>query len=77
MTREDAVTKGRRLLVEGRVNVLLAVEYRIDAAVRGDSGELHRVRFDNTLGWRCSCSSRSRCSHLVATQLVFCRRGAA
>lgn len=68
MTRENATTKGHRLLVEGRVAVESAGPGFIVCAVRG-SGEFHRVTYGRG-GWACSCAARSTCSHLVAVQLV-------
>ena len=67
MTRENAPTKARRLLTEGRVVVTRIDTYRIDAQVRGDSAALYRVAY---LGgqWHCTCPARTRCSHVQATQ---------
>lgn len=68
MTRESAETKGRRLLVEGRVVVEAVDSRRIVASVRG-SGAIHQVSYEPG-GWSCSCPAPGRCSHLVALQLV-------
>ena len=68
MTRENAATKARRLLTEGRVVVHTGVTIR--ARVRGDSAREYEVRFDGTR-WHCGCPALSaRCSHVQAVQLV-------
>jgi uncharacterized Zn finger protein len=69
--RENAATKGRRLLVEGRVRVLEVDEYAgvALAEVRGDSSAVYSVSRDER-GWHCDCEARTRCSHVVALQLV-------
>ena len=69
--REDAATKARRLLVEGRLRV-----QRVDegvgtarASCRGDSGAIYHVGRENGR-WLCSCPALTRCSHVRALQLV-------
>ena len=69
--RETAAVKARRLLTEGRVNV---VERGRSALidVQGDTGT-HTVTHDPQRGWRCSCTAasyRAACSHVQAAQLV-------
>lgn len=69
-SRESAATKGRRLLAEGRVAVLLVHRGRVNAEVRGDSGLTYRCRRDPH-GWSCTCpAKRDTCSHLVALRLI-------
>ncbi len=68
--RENAETKGRRYLAEGRLHVQRVDERGIVARCRG-AGEIYRLGFDPPSGtWRCSCAALGRCSHLVALQLV-------
>ena len=68
---ENAATKARRLLTEGRVTVLRVDRDVVDASVRGDSAAVYHVSHDPTRGWRCDCPAyRSCCSHVKAVQLV-------
>jgi uncharacterized Zn finger protein len=69
--RESAHTKGRRLLVEGRVRILSANEDQgyVSAEVRGDSARIYIVTFEAE-GWRCDCPTLGVCSHQKAVQLV-------
>lgn len=69
MTRENATTKARRYLGEGRVIVLVANRGMVRARVRGD-GAVYRV--EHTYGtWSCTCPHRGPgCSHLRAVRLV-------
>ena len=68
MTREDALTKGQRYAVEGRLRVLLVHRGRIFARCHGSDRD-YECGF--TRGrWYCNCEARSRCAHLVALQLV-------
>jgi uncharacterized Zn finger protein len=71
--RENAQTKGRRLLVEGRLVVrAIRGDGTIIATCRGDSGEAYTLGYDATKKqWRCTCvEMKGRCSHLIALQLV-------
>jgi uncharacterized Zn finger protein len=70
--REDAATKARRLLVEGRLNVRRADSGGIVADCRGDSGATYRVTFDRCADeWSCPCPALSRrCLHVQALQLI-------
>lgn len=73
MARENRDTKARRLLTEGRLNVQRVdpVSRVVVAACRGDSGEEYLLGYDPRKDeWRCTCVARSKCSHLVALQLV-------
>lgn len=70
MTREDAASKGRRYLREGRVVVERVTPGElIVASVRG-AGEHHSVTWQDAPGWACTCPARSTCSHLHAVQMV-------
>jgi len=76
MSREDAQTKGRRLLTEGRLVVEAVDGRKVIASCRGDSGAEYKLGWDpRTRSWRCMCEARSRCSHLYALQLVTVRPG--
>lgn len=66
--RENAQTKAKRILGEGRVLVDRVVGDDVLARVRGD-GAIHRVEHGRR-GWSCSCAARGRCSHLLALGLV-------
>jgi uncharacterized Zn finger protein len=71
MSRESADVKGRRLLVEGRLIVDQVLGRKVIATCRGDSGEVYRLGYDTQKNeWRCTCPAKTRCSHLVALQLV-------
>ena len=67
--RENAEAKGLRYLTQGRLVITHVSEKAIRATCRG-SGELHSVGWLAGAGWSCSCSARSRCSHLVALHSV-------
>jgi hypothetical protein len=72
--REDAATKARRLLTEGRVSIEIAAvsEPFLGATVRGDSGEFYACGYElDAGGWWCSCPARGRCAHLQALMLIF------
>ena len=73
MSREDAVTKGRRYASEGRLTVTRAERDLVVAVCRG-SGAIHRCGHAPAHGWWCTCPSKSLCSHVAALQP---RRGAA
>jgi hypothetical protein len=69
-SRESAANKARRLLVEGRVQVVGVEQRGANAIVRGDSGHVHGVAFDGN-AWSCSCPSQTAsCNHIRALQLV-------
>ena len=72
MPREDAATKGRRLLTEGRLRIVTASDRHIVAHCIGDSGERYVLTCDPR-SWTCSCPALGRCSHLVALMLVTLR----
>ncbi len=67
--RENAPSKARRYLTEGRVVLVTVTTEAVAAVVRGDAA-LHRVDYDGRRGWRCTCPALGRCSHLLAVGLV-------
>ena len=67
--RENAEARGRRYLGEGRLPVLHVASNVVRATCRG-SGEVHTVVWTDGGGWRCTCPALTRCSHIVALQLV-------
>ncbi len=73
MTRENAQTKGRRYLAEGRLIVTVANSHAVSAICRG-GGALYQLGFGRG-GWACTCPAKSLCAHLVALQLVTAPRG--
>jgi uncharacterized Zn finger protein len=66
--RENARGKADRLLLEGRVQVVRLDERGCLALVRGDSGQIRRVRYEKA--WTCDCPALGYCSHAMATALV-------
>lgn len=71
--REGAYAKGRRYLTEGRLILTKVDGDDIRSTCRGDSGEVYRQQ--HYAGrWFCSCPAKTRCSHVVALQLVTVRR---
>lgn len=70
--RENAASKGRRLLLEGRVRVLQVSDDEgfVSAEVRGDSARVYIVNYELAGGWRCDCPTRGVCSHIRAVMLV-------
>jgi uncharacterized Zn finger protein len=68
MTREGAEAKGRRYLVEGRLTVVACEDWQVEALCKGDSGHMYVLGYTRD-GWWCECPA-TRCSHLVALQLV-------
>jgi uncharacterized Zn finger protein len=68
MVWENAETKGRRYLVEGRLVVDHVDDGEIRARCRGN-GKVYRLG-RNRGEWYCDCPALGRCSHLVALQLV-------
>jgi uncharacterized Zn finger protein len=69
MPREDAQTKARRLVSEGRVTIRRIRDDLIAAHVRGDTAEVYAVTLEPD-GWSCGCPALGRCSHVRAVQLV-------
>jgi len=69
--RENAETRGKRYLVEGRLTVREVSSTRILATCRG-TGSTWSLGFMNGV-WFCECPARSRCSHLWSLLLVMSR----
>jgi hypothetical protein len=67
--RENAETRGRHYLAEGRLIITRLGEKAIVANCRA-SGAVHELGWRAGSGWFCTCPARSTCSHLVALQLV-------
>jgi SWIM zinc finger len=74
--REDARTKGARLLAEHRLTVLRVDSERVEAECRG-TGAIYRLGWLPDSGWTCSCPARGRCSHLWALLSVTVREAVA
>jgi hypothetical protein len=70
MTREDAATKARRYITEGRLHVLLVHRDRIIAECHGDGAIWHPTYVRGA--WRCNCPAGGarNCAHLRALRLV-------
>lgn len=67
--RENAATKARRYLTEGRLIVTYVNRDRVRAVCRGD-GAVHRLGFEHGT-WTCTCEVRTdACSHLRALRHV-------
>lgn len=69
MSRENARSKGRRYLAEGRLVIRSLDRRSIKAECRGD-GAIYQLGWDLDSGWFCSCPALGRCSHLFALGLV-------
>jgi uncharacterized Zn finger protein len=68
---ESAKAKGRRYLIEGRLDLKHVSDRLIVANCRGDDGDVYAVGYDFEVGdWRCTCPARGRCAHIVAIALV-------
>jgi uncharacterized Zn finger protein len=77
MARENYAAKGRRYLIEGRLDVTRVDRQAIEAACRGDGAEVYRLGWEPGGFW-CDCPALGRCAHLQALMLVVIRsRGAA
>ena len=69
MTRENAYSKARRYLVEGRVIVTRVSDRIVAARVRGD-GAIYDSMWQAGV-WSCSCVARTdQCAHLRALRLI-------
>lgn len=68
--REDAATKARRYIGEGRLHVLLVHRDRIMAECKGDGAIWHPCFVRGA--WHCDCphGGARNCSHLAALRLV-------
>lgn len=76
-SRQDARSKGLRLLIEGRLDIRRRETDGdkaglIVAACRGDSGEVYALGYDPVRKqWRCTCREmKGNCSHLAALKTV-------
>ncbi len=73
MSREDVLSKAKRYVGEGRLLVHAVGDKSIRGTCRG-LGKTYRCGWDSDGawdgGWFCTCPSRSRCSHVLALQLV-------
>lgn len=67
--KENAATKSKRLLVESRVGIRRVDAQGVLASVRGDSGCIRTVVYEDG-HWSCDCIARGRCSHILAVQAV-------
>lgn len=67
--REDVLSKAKRYVGEGRLQIIQADSGSIIAACRGQGAE-YTVSF---MGgeWRCTCPARTICAHIRGLQLVF------
>jgi hypothetical protein len=75
-SRENAATKGRRYLTEGRLTIRNVHGGRIWAECRGD-GETYQLGYAHGR-WFCGCPARTvDCCHLRALRLVLDRPGGA
>ena len=66
--RENALTKGRRYVAEGRLVVRSVTAESARAECRGD-GAIYKVGFADGR-WSCNCPALGRCSHQFALGLV-------
>ena len=66
--RENALTKGRRYVAEGRLIVRTVTAVTARAECRGD-GAIYTVAFQDGR-WSCNCPALGRCSHEYALGLV-------
>ena len=66
--RENAETKARRYLTEGRLIIERVDVGRVEATCRGDAA-VYRLGYVNGR-WVCSCPASGRCAHLLALGLV-------
>jgi uncharacterized Zn finger protein len=72
MTREAAEAKGRRYLLEGRLEVQRVEHDVVIARCLGDEGDLYEIRWDgDRRSWKCSCPAYGpRCAHVLALARV-------
>ena len=67
--RENAFSKARRYLTEGRLLVVAVDENRIAGLCKGD-GQIYNLGLDPR-GWHCDCPALTdQCAHLRALRLV-------
>jgi hypothetical protein len=63
VVRENAKTRAVRLLAERRILITRVLPTSVLAYVRGDSGELRTLTWDQRRGWSCSCPAIGMCAH--------------
>lgn len=71
--RESSDEKGRRYLIEGRLEIVYVKPSvpEIRALCRGDSAEVYRLGWSPQIEWWCGCPVKTaNCSHLAALKLV-------
>lgn len=68
--RESAEEKGRRYILEGRLNVFSVREGFVVATCLGADGDLYRLGGGPDEKRWCTCPAKGRCAHLVALGLV-------
>ena len=73
MVRENAASKSRRYLAEGRVVITKVSDRIVTAQIRGDAA-VWDVVYQNGK-WSCTCPARGRCSHLLAVGAVVAPEG--
>lgn len=66
--RENAETKARRYLVEGRVQMVRVTPSTALANVRGDGAVFSVTAAPSR--WTCNCPAVGRCAHQLAVGLV-------
>jgi uncharacterized Zn finger protein len=68
--RENAASKGRRYLCEGRLHVETVHPHGVAATCRGD-GVRYQLGWQPGPGWWCTCPVLTdQCAHLIALRLV-------
>jgi uncharacterized Zn finger protein len=68
--RESVQVKARRLLAEGRVEIVTRLPGQVLARVKG-TDQTYTVRWESGHGWSCDCEAgANKCSHRVAVGLV-------
>jgi uncharacterized Zn finger protein len=72
MSRENAESKARRYLAEGRLELQRVDHGVVLARCLGDEGDSYSVRWDDEKkSWRCNCPAFGpRCAHVLALARV-------
>jgi uncharacterized Zn finger protein len=73
MARESAAEKSKRLLIDGRVQVVTAGSRGVRAVVEGDHS-IYEVHVTPGGKASCECASYGPCSHAMAVGLVAGRK---
>ena len=66
--RPDAETRGRQLVIDGRLTIIRSDPRKIYARVR-DDGEVFHCGWERGR-WFCNCELKGTCAHLHALKLV-------